>query len=213
MNRETESDFLCDEKYVEKRNFKSTFDNWWSRRRRSLIFEANGFSNFFVFRATLPPLGISINNCLTFATLFFGGGGAVTVRLWTKGILLKCRQWNMTQMFLNIGQPRPLFYFWSFQTHKFYRKNCRRHRDLNSDRQSRRRACWPPDHDPIWLKCSITALLFNLADYVLFELVAFVKVHLRILLKFLPLRRLFSTQKGFESITLQHSIHWARFCK
>ena len=31
-------------------------------------------------------------------------------------------------------------------THKFYRKNCRRQRDSNSDRRSWRRARWPLDH-------------------------------------------------------------------
>ena len=38
-----------------------------------------------------------------------------------------------------------LFIFVLFK-HKFYRKNCRRQQDSNSDRWSRRRARWPLDH-------------------------------------------------------------------
>ena len=45
-----------------------------------------------------------------------------------------------------MGRPRPLFvYFRSFQI-KCLQKNGSYQRDLNSDRQSRRRARWPLDH-------------------------------------------------------------------
>ena len=32
-----------------------------------------------------------------------------------------------------MGQPRPLFLFFPFSKHNFYRKNCRRQRDSNSE--------------------------------------------------------------------------------
>ena len=47
---------------------------------------------------------------------------------------------------LFMGQPRPLFvYFRSFQA-QILQKNCRRQRDSNSDRRSRRQTRWPLDH-------------------------------------------------------------------
>ena len=37
--------------------------------------------------------------------------------------------------------------------HIFYRKNCGLLQDLNSDRRSRRQACWPLDHHPNLYYC------------------------------------------------------------
>ena len=40
----------------------------------------------------------------------------------------------------------PFLFIFVHLKHKFYRKNCRRQWDSNSDHRKRRQACWPLDH-------------------------------------------------------------------
>ena len=54
---------------------------------------------------------------------------------------------NRTLVFFKkMGQPRLLLFIFVLFKHKFNRKNCRRQRDSNLDRWSRRQAHWPLDH-------------------------------------------------------------------
>ena len=68
--------------------------------------------------------------------------------------------------FLKMGQSQPLFVYFVLFKHKFYRKNCRRQQDSNSDLWSRRRARWPLDHHhgplkTFSLKCESDELRWN----------------------------------------------------
>ena len=69
---------------------------------------------------------------------FFGSVFTLKFVIKEKGLFL------LSLSFQNkMCQPRNLFY--SFQI-TILHKNCRRQRDSNTDRWSRRRACWPLDH-------------------------------------------------------------------
>ena len=48
--------------------------------------------------------------------------------------------------FKKMGQPRPLLFVFILFKHKFYKKNCRRQHDSNSDRWSSKWVRWPLDH-------------------------------------------------------------------
>ena len=61
--------------------------------------------------------------------------------------------------FLKMGQSQPLFVYFVLFKHKFYRKNCRRQQDSNSDRRSRRRVRWPLDHHHGPISSSYTCLV------------------------------------------------------
>ena len=71
-----------------------------------------------------------------------------------------------SKLFLKMGQSQPLFVYFVLFKHKFYRKNCRRQQDSNSDLWSRRRARWPLDHHhgplkTFSLKCESDELRWN----------------------------------------------------
>ena len=49
-------------------------------------------------------------------------------------------------LFKKMGQPSLFLFIFVLFKYKFNLKTCRRQQDSNSDRWSRRRACWPLDH-------------------------------------------------------------------
>ena len=71
---------------------------------------------------------------------------------------LEQKDFNVSEIvtfFKKMGQPWPLLFVFVLFKHKFYKRNCRLERDLNSDCWCRRRICWPLDH-PHGLKLVVT---------------------------------------------------------